>query len=253
MLRAREVHAQNALTAQEAEADHGHSRQRQRVREAPCGRFRAQAGPQGPLLAQARLALVSSARQLDNDKRLYGTSPTNQQWRAWRRGHARSCSAWLDRRHAPCALSCPPVPSATRPPSGFALAHGARPHASHAPCSRREPPLYTGGGAGLCCAAARRHNLQVGEQRTLPLADAVPSAARAREDGQLSTHSRAFLHSLRHRPSCLACHTPHHTTLMGDAPPPRHTAVSLFLRLRVRKLELELRLGGPSYKRPPGT
>ena len=117
-------------------------------------------------------------------------SHKSTKWRAWRRGHARSCSAWLDRRHAPCALSCLPVPSATRPPSGFALAHGARPHASHAPCSRREPPLYTGGGAGLCCAAARRHNLQVGEQRTLPLADAVPSAARAREDGRPVEHAQ---------------------------------------------------------------
>ena len=117
-------------------------------------------------------------------------SHKSTKWRAWRRGHARSCSAWLDRRHAPCALSCLPVSSATRPPSGFALAHGARPHASHAPCSRREPPLYTGGGAGLCCAAARRHNLQVGEQRTLPLADAVPSAARAREDGRPVEHAQ---------------------------------------------------------------
>ena len=68
MLRAREVHAQNALTAQEAEADHGHSRQRQRVREAPCGRFRAQTGPHPLVLCPT-----------DNDKRLYGTSPTNQQ------------------------------------------------------------------------------------------------------------------------------------------------------------------------------
>lgn len=175
MLRAREVHARRT---------HSPHRKPKPIMDIPAN---ASACARRLAVASA-FVLCPTTRQRQAAVRHLSHKSTK--WRAWRRGHARSCSAWLDRRHAPCALSCLPVPSATRPPSGFALAHGARPHASHAPCSRREPPLHTGGGAGLCCAAARRHNLQVGEQRTLPLADAVPSAARAREDGRPVEHAQ---------------------------------------------------------------